>query len=467
MRRDSSFPAVSDRRSIHRAELDLKCIKVKGVTEETAPTAGQLVRDFVRRLLRNRRSLSLLDQAVVSVTNMCTSVLIGRTCPKTQLGLYASGLSLVLLVTAIQSALVTIPYTITSPQIPKAEHARYKGSTIIQQMTLVSFGMVVFLCIGLFGSARANGDLRAVLLTLSLVSGIICFRDFARRISYAELHFGLALVLDCMLSLVQLVSIGTLAWRHELTAGRALLAVGLASLTASLMWLLINWKTIYFSIAHAVAGFRVNWALGRWLFASSVLWSICIDQYPWLITSLRAPAEAAIWASAYGVMAFLNPIVLALNNDAAPRAANDYASHGLAELSRQVMRSAAIASVITLPVLIILLVFGSKLVRLMYGAKYDGAGPVVDMLAIGLWLYAIGLSFPYGMLALKRAGVDFAINVACIASFFTCGIWLIRVHGVRGAACSYLMVQAVALVLRLFSFRHIVSVGANMTMLES
>jgi O-antigen/teichoic acid export membrane protein len=205
----------------------------------------------------------------------------------------------------------------------------------------------------------------------------------------------------------------------------------------------------------------VNWALGRWLVSSSVLWSICIDQYPWLITSLRAPVEAATWAAAYGVMAFLNPIVLALNNDVAPRVSHDYAAHGMAGLTRSVNRSAVIAGLITLPVLAGLVLFGSKLVRLMYGAKFGNTGVIVDLLAVGLWFYAIGLSFPIGMLALKRAGVDFAINVACIASFLAFGILLIHRHGVFGAACSFLMVQTVALVLRVVLFRRVVKQAAG------
>jgi O-antigen/teichoic acid export membrane protein len=154
-------------------------------------------------------------------------------------------------------------------------------------------------------------------------------------------------------------------------------------------------------------------------------------------------------------MVFLNPIVLALNNDVAPRVSNDFASHGLAGLSRSVMRSAAIAALITLPVFISLLAFGSRLVKLMYGAKFGDAGSVVDLLALGVWFYAISLSFPYGMLTLKRPHVDFAINVACFASFIVFGIILIRTYGVFGGACSFLMVQVVSLSLRVIAFRGI------------
>ena len=427
--------------------------------DQSAAKAGWKVR--MTGLHRNRRVLSLVDQAVISATNMCTSIVIGRTCAKAELGLYASGLSLILLVTAIQSALIAVPYTISSPQVAAGEHAVYKGSTLLQQASLAVLSMAVFAVVGLFGVRGHAADLKVVLLTLAAVAGLICFRDFARRVSYAELHFGFALVIDGMLALAQLAAIGLLAWKHELSASRALFSVGLASALAGALWLGVNRGTIRFSVGHALAGFRVNWRLGRWLFASSVLWSLSIDQYPWLITTLRAPAEAAVWASCYGVMAFLNPVVLALNNDAAPRVANDFAAHGLLGLAHSVKRSAMVAGVMTLPILLALVLFGAKLVKLMYGAKFGSSGVgnsglVVDLLAAGLWMYAIGLAFPYGMLTLHRPEVDFAINGACIASFLAVGVWLVRSHGVVGAACSFLLVQAVALGLRVVGFRRVV-----------
>jgi O-antigen/teichoic acid export membrane protein len=422
---------------------------------EPAPQTTR-ARALMRRVAANRRSLSLIDQAVVSVTNMGTSVIVGRTCAKDQLGLYASGLSLVLLLTAIQAALITVPYTISNPGIPRAEHSLYKGSTILQQICLVSLGMLTFLSFGVFGSSHRSGELRSIFLTLAIVGGVICFRDFVRRLSYAELRFHFALFTDCVLAVLQLGMVGTLAWGHHLSATRALLATGAASAFGGMMWLVYNWKTISFSLGHALSGFRVNWALGRWLFSSSVLWSLSVDQYPWVITALSAPAEAAVWASCFGVMAFLNPIVLALNNDVAPRVSHDYAQHGVAGLSRSVFRSAMIAGILTSPVLVTLLIFGSRLVKLMYGAKYAGNGNIVSILAVGVWFYAISLAFPYGMLTLKRPAVDFAVNVACFISFLAAGIWLIHAHGVVGAACSFLIVETVALTLRITGFKRVV-----------
>src|ERR1035441_2664694 len=113
-------------------------------------TAGVAPRPRVdiRRLLRDRRILSLADQALMSAVNMCSAIIIARTCTKQQLGLYASGLSLVLFMTAVQSALISLPYTIFSPHIKGEEHRTFKGSAFLQQSTLAAVGMLTFLFLG-------------------------------------------------------------------------------------------------------------------------------------------------------------------------------------------------------------------------------------------------------------------------------------------------------------------------------
>src|SRR5450432_3181935 len=152
---------------------------------------------LIRRVAANRRVLSLADQAVISVTNMCTAIIIGRVCAKQELGLYASGYSLVLLATAVQAALITTPYTVSNPHLGGEAHRLYKGSTLLQQFCLSGIWMLAFLGSALW-TMRHGGrnDLGTLFLTLAMVSGFICFREFARRISCAELRFPLALSID-------------------------------------------------------------------------------------------------------------------------------------------------------------------------------------------------------------------------------------------------------------------------------
>ena len=94
------------------------------------------------------------------------------------------------------------------------------------------------------------------------------------------------------------------------------------------------------------------------------------------------------------------------------------------------------------------------------GLQYAGNGGIVSVLAIGVWFYAISLAFPYGMLTLKRPGVDFSVNVACFVTFLAAGVWLIHTYGVFGAACSFLLVETVALTLRIVGFRRVIATAA-------
>jgi O-antigen/teichoic acid export membrane protein len=421
---------------------------------DVPPQSPSKPASLIRRLAGNRRLLSLADQAVISITNMGTTIIIGRVCAREQLGLYASGYSLVLLATAVQAALITTPYTISNPHMRGEAHRLYKGNTLLQQICLCAIWMSAFLCAALWTSNRSGStDLGRVFLTLAVVSGFICFREFARRISCAELRFPLALSIDSLAGLLQLSGIAALAITGRLGAAAALALMGAASGIAGSAWIAANWHKMTISLPHALGDFRRNWAFGKWLFSSSVLWSFSVEQYAWMIAAARGAVEASMWASCYGVMAFLNPIVLALNNDAGPRVSHDYAAGGLSDLRRTVLRSAGIAAIFTSPILIALLLFGARVVRLMYGPKYaTGSALIVGLLATGFWLYACGLVFPYGMLALRRQKVDFSINLICFLTFLSVGIASIRGFGALGAAISFLSVQSVAFLSRVIGF---------------
>lgn len=415
---------------------------------------GPNQRIAVRNLVGNRRILSLVDQSILSVANMCTSIIIARTCAKQQFGLYASGLSLILFMTAVQSAVISLPYTISSPHL-KGESGRvFKGSTFLQEAVLVFAGMLVFLVLGLEHLGKSD-PLQPIFLMLAGCSGLICFRDFARRICYADLDVKSALALDGITATVQLIGIALLATLGALSAVRALSIVALATGVASVLWLRSGWRGMHFRWAQLLADFRRNWALGRWMLSCSILWSICIDQYPWILTTLRGSSNAAIWASCFGVMSFLKPCVTALNNDAAPRVASDYAMGGVPALRGSVYRCARTAGLVTLPLVLGLILWGGSLVRLLYGARYGGTSVLVSLLSLGFWFYAIGLAFPYGILALQRPRLDFAINVICFVVFIGVGLWLVRTYGVFGAVCSFLMVQAVAVVARVIGFQSV------------
>jgi len=68
----------------------------------------------------NQGLLSLGDQAVASITNFATGVIIARASSKEQFGLYMLGFTLILLVTDLQTSLIATPYMVYAPRQGKS-----------------------------------------------------------------------------------------------------------------------------------------------------------------------------------------------------------------------------------------------------------------------------------------------------------------------------------------------------------
>ena len=82
--------------------------------------------------------LSLADQAVASITNFVTGVIIARATSKEEFGLYMLGFTLIMLMTDLQTSLIATPYMVYAPRLKGTEQALYAGSTLIHQLAFRS-----------------------------------------------------------------------------------------------------------------------------------------------------------------------------------------------------------------------------------------------------------------------------------------------------------------------------------------
>src|SRR5271156_525922 len=105
----------------------------------------QLAALLSRKTSLHQGAVSLTDQAIVSATNFLTGVIIARSCSKAELGLYMLGFSLILLITDLQSSLISTPYMIYAPRLKGAAQALYTGSTLIHQLVFSVLTTVLLL----------------------------------------------------------------------------------------------------------------------------------------------------------------------------------------------------------------------------------------------------------------------------------------------------------------------------------
>lgn len=389
--------------------------------------------------------LSLADQAVASGTNFLTGIIIARACSKEVLGLYTLGFSLILLMTDFQTSLITTPYMVFAPRLKERAHALYTGSTLIHQLAfcvLTMFGV----CCGALAVSRGFGPrgLVPVLWALSVVIALIMLREHARRVSFARLRLATAFLFDTSIAVGQIGGLLLLARFGLLSASRSFWVIGTVCGVAVLGWLWLDRECYHPVFRESIVDLKKNWVFGKWVFASGLVWAVSMNLYPWFLASFHGASSTGVWAACFGVVSVGNPALLGLQNLIGPKIAHTYAASGPLALRRLVLR---ITSAIFLPVSLLclaLILWGDRLVVLLYGRQYAGNKIVVSILALNFVVSASAFSFSRALFAIERADLDFVTNFAALFMMIALGFWLVKAYGPVGAAVGLLAANVIA-----------------------
>jgi O-antigen/teichoic acid export membrane protein len=387
----------------------------------------------------HQTALSLADQGIASATNFLTGVIIARACSKEELGLYMLGFSVILFMTDLQTSLITTPYMVYSPRLKERAHALYTGSTLIHQSAFCLITMIGVTCgAAIVSHGIGPRGLGPVLWALVLVIALIMLREHARRVSFARLMLKTAFIFDTSIAVCQIGGLLLLAHFGLLSASRAYWIVGAICGVAVLVWLW--WDNEYYEpqLKESLTDLKKNWAFGKWVFASGLVWTISMNLYPWLLAFFHGTASAGVWAACVGVVSIGNTALLGIQNLVGPKIAHKYAAEGPGALRRLVL-TISIAVALPISVLCIVLTrWGDGIISLLYGRQYAGNGLVVSILAWNLLVTAIAFSFSRALFAIERAEMDFLGNAAAFCIMISLGLWLVRSFGPLGGAIGLL-----------------------------
>jgi O-antigen/teichoic acid export membrane protein len=399
--------------------------------------------------VRRSESLALIDQLVVSAANFFTGVVVGRACTKDEFGLYMLGLSVALIATAPQASLVSQPYIVFSPRLTEKDRAGFTGSVLTHQLVLSAIAGVLLLGLG-FVLSRL-GEYEALASVVKLLAGLIIlilFRDFARRVCFANLEFREAMMIDVTSSVLQ---IGLICWFYltgTLSALTALISLAVAGGIGGVLWLVRSRGKIVFDFKRSVQDFLRNWAFGRWLFYSALVWKMASNIYPWLLTAFYGTSATGVLAACSGVIAFANPISLGVVNVVGPKISHIYAEEGKNNFRKNVQNILIFATIVIFPFCLIFFVAGEWIVVFLYGSKYDQTGPIVALLGVNLFFHTVGVPVSRALHALERSDLDFAVNCVPLAIMLSVGVVLVRDFGVVGVAWGLVAGSATATVVR-------------------
>jgi O-antigen/teichoic acid export membrane protein len=407
-------------------------------------------RDAVSRAVRAGSSArqgltTLLDQGVFSITNFLTGVIVARSSSTGELGLYSLGFGFVVLLTAVQTSLISVPYNVYGLRIPEAERRAYTGSTAVHQLTL-SLASVALL--GTAGVLLARGahlpGMAAVAKTLAVTIPFLLAREYARQLLFSRLRFSSALLLDVVVAAVQLATLLLLAWAGLLSARTAYLAIGGACAAAVMLGAVMARGLFALVASRVLPTFRKNWATGRWSVAASAVIVAGAQLYPWFMAASRGAAEAGVFAACLGITALTNPLLIGMGNFIAPKIMHAFAEGGFEGVQR-VTRIAFAVVLTAMAVLCPLLIFaGGELLELVYGSGYGAYGLTVGVIAVAQFTDWLSLPAHHALFFMDRAKVMFKGNLIVLGITIVLGFALVARLGTLGAAIGLLVGNSLA-----------------------
>lgn len=396
---------------------------------------------------------TVIDQTIVSGTGFGLSVIVARNCSKEELGVYVLGMSLIQFVIGFQSALITMPYTFYSPRPDGRLDTQYAGSTLIHEC-----GLSILIIIALFsvGGILSYGGgvpgLDKVVWVLGAVITFILLREFARRICFAWLKPGTAIVVDLLAAVTQIGGLLVLSRLGLLSANSAYWVTGSASGLAALWWLVLNRGNFDVQLSSVTADLARNWSFGKWILAAGLIYTARSELYPWFLASLQGTAATATFAACMGVVLFANPFFIAASNFLGPKAAHNLANGGMPALRRVVYKATLLISVSMIVFTVVILIVGERLVILIYGARYAGNGAAISVLVFGLLAGGAALGFDAALYAMNRPNAIVQANLWGLGATMFVGFWMAKYYGPLGAAYGFLATSIVTSASKYLSF---------------
>jgi O-antigen/teichoic acid export membrane protein len=387
--------------------------------------------------------VSLIDQAIVSGTSFATTIVVGRAGGEAELGVYALAFSIVLLAITLQDSLVSVPYTVFGNRLATPERAKLAGSVLVHHAVLAAAAGLVFLvgwaALAVLGPARYA----PVALALSLMAPLWLLREFERQLAFAWLAVGTVLALDIVVALLQLGGLAVAAIGGRLSAPHALGIVGLASGLGGAVWLLRARRRVVVRLRDARDDLARHWAFGRWVAADQATTILQGYGVHWVLAFTLGIAATGRFAAGLTIVLVANPIILGLVNVLGPRAATAWAEGGADELRRVVFKATAFLALVLVVLWAVLIVFGGRIVTLVYGAEYEGLGGTVGVLATAMLVWGADVTAANGLRAMGRPEPNLHSSLVALVVTLVAAGFLGATSGLLGGAIGLLAGSAV------------------------
>lgn len=379
-------------------------------------------------------------------------VIVGNACGAERLGIYSVGFSIVLLAMAIESSIVSTPFTVHS-QSDREENAPARAGSSLFNLLLVS-GLVAGL--QLVGVAISYFFVAAeyfgIFLIVIVVSPMVMARTYMRRYLLARHRSVRLLVLDTFGAGAQLALLAYFAQQSQLTPNLAMSLVGLVNLATFLLFMVLALSEFDFNPSDRWRQIGEDWSFGKWLVGEQMLAIVSVYGSPWLLAVLLDSHAVGVFAACSSITGLANPFLLGLGNYLLPQLSREYVTGGHCRNTyRQYL---TLVIVVVSAFVLFCFLFADQLLATFYrNDSYDGFGMVFAIMSTRTLFSSLGLVAHWALLAMKKPKFSLFASICNISVQLVLSLILIPAWGLIGAALAWTLASIVESSFMVISFQ--------------
>ena len=404
-------------------------------------------------------ALTLLDQALTSGSSFFVSILLARMLSVMEYGVYSLAVSVFLFTSSFQNALLLEPMGVFGSSSYRSKQRLYLAAVTRINLVLCTAVSVLLAVVALlYRFSTHNTVVFTALLGVSLVytTPVLLFWLW-RRAAYLRLTPGIAMRGSCVYAAIIFTGLYCVKHDNWLSPFSAFLLQGVAAATASVVLIrsVMPTRQAGGSALSTSAVFKCHWEYGKWVVATSVGYWLTTGAY-YIFVGLFLPLERVAELRALQNLSLpVNQFLAAQTNLLLPLASAQFADRGLAALRKITNLFTILFTTSALAYLLILVLFGSRLMSLIYPASYIYLAYLLPLSALPVVLIAAAQGTVIGLWAKRLPReVFWGYSISGVVSL-PLGILLTRYAGLTGALIALSSSAAVFLLVILYRNREV------------
>jgi O-antigen/teichoic acid export membrane protein len=392
------------------------------------------LRDLVRKPFLRALVAGVGTQGILSATSFLIKVLVAQRFAKSDLALFETANSTVLIFLSFQNALINTPLIVLLPE--KRGEARdnmLSGLAFGQALGVIP--VLLLGCLAVLGYLILGGGALSPwwLVAVALATLTAFTREYNRVLYFCELRVGRVVLMDAVFSALTIFGVFLMARAGAYTSAR-LVALHAATYLVSAVFGHVAARRKYrFDRKTLMEALRETWQYSRWGLLGVVTHNVQTYAYIYLVTLLADLDKTADISAARMLLAPFGLLIGSTQRVFITKGSEIRFQESPHQLLRHVLGYAGFLVGIWACYVLLLYLFHTELIRYVFTDKYANIGPYVLWWAVFFLLYAVDCVVTFTLQALKEFKRLALLGVVSSASVLVLCVVLLLAIGPVGS----------------------------------